>query len=115
MKLYEGMFLVDPIQASASWDKVAEHIHNILNKAGAKIIQEVNWGDRKLAYDIKRQKRGTYYLVYFETPPQTISQIKVDCQLSEYLLRTLFLSIKEVPKIKEIKPITQDTAAEKAG
>lgn len=103
LKLYEGLFLIDPVQASTDWDKIINHIHDILTKAQAKIIQETKWGERKLAYAVKKQKRGTYYLVYFEAPPQKISQIKADCLLSEYLLRTLFLVAKRVPEIKEQK------------
>jgi len=107
LKLYEGMFLIDPIQASTHWDKSIEHLHGILKKAQAKIIQETKWAERRLAYDIKGQQRGTYYLVYFEAPPQKISQLKNDCQLSEYFLRTLFLSIERVPQAKESIPVTR--------
>ena len=105
MNQYEGMFLIDPVQASTNWNKVTEHIHGILTKAQAKIIRETKWDDRKLAYEIKHQKRGSYYLVYFEAPPQNISQIKADCQLSEYLLRTLFLVAKKIPDSKEQKSL----------
>lgn len=90
-KYYEVMFLVDPLQAATNYNKVREHIHEILNKYKAKIIKEGKWADRTLAYPIRQQRKGTYILVYLEMEPNDVSKIENDCQLSEIVLRVLML------------------------
>lgn len=98
MKTYEAMFLVDP--ASSTKDgKMPEHIHNMLDKYQVKILREMKWADKNLAYKIKGNRRGTYYLSYFEAEPENISKIRRECDLSTSLIRSLILVIE--PSIKE--------------
>ena len=49
------------------------------------------WDDRRLAYEIKGQKRGVYILAYFKAPGVDISHVERDCNLSEKVLRALIL------------------------
>lgn len=91
MKPYEGLFLVDPAQASTAWEAVLSHTKEIVTKYSGKILQANKWAERKLAYPIKRQKRGTYILVNFEAPPESITKINADCRLSEIILRAMIL------------------------
>jgi len=104
LKRYEGMFLVEPVKASTNWDEVTKHIEEVITKHGGKVIQSIKWAERKLAYPIKKQKRGTYVLVDFEAPPASIDKIKADSVLSEIILRALIV----IPsKISVIKPIEE--------
>jgi small subunit ribosomal protein S6 len=64
-KLYEAMFLVDSAKAAADWEGLQRHIRNILERAEAEIVSIKKWDERKLAYDIGRNSRGTYVLCYF--------------------------------------------------
>ncbi|MBI4713350.1 MAG: 30S ribosomal protein S6 [Planctomycetes bacterium] len=96
--IYEAMFLVDPVQAASNYNKVREHIANILNKHNVKVLKETKWTERSLAYTIKRQKRGTYILMYLEAPTDSIAKINAECELSETVLRVLMLKVKSVPK-----------------
>ena len=98
MNNYEGMFLLNPVEAKRDWDAAAAHVQNILKKNGAEISTNYRWDERKLAYDVKRQKRGVYYLVYFKTPENSIAAIKRECYLSEIVMRTLILRLEgEIP------------------
>jgi len=99
------MFLVEPMQASTNWGGVLQHIRQILVKHKAKVIKISKWAERKLAFDIKKQKRGTYILIYFEAPSESISRIKADCQLSEIILRVLILLLNK----KQIQKLTAKT------
>ena len=93
MKLYEGMFLLDSSQASKDkgWDAVTAHVHAVLERHGAQIVKSNKWGERKLAYEIARQKRGTYMLVHFNAEGAAIGRIRRDTGLSDIILRALIL------------------------
>lgn len=108
MNTYEAMFIVEPVLASTQWDTVVKHIQDILTKYQAKVIKISKWAIRKLAYEIRKQKRGTYILVYFEAPPQNIARIRADCQLSEIIMRTLILKLnkKEIQKLQNVQTQT---------
>jgi small subunit ribosomal protein S6 len=85
---YEGMFLVSPAEA-ADLDAIVEHLKDICARAGASIIALRKWDERRLAYEIAKNKRGVYFLSYLEAPPQAIAEIDRLCNLSERVLRIL--------------------------
>lgn len=90
-KLYEGMFLFDANLAGKDWPGLEQHVHDLLKKHGAKLEYSERWPDRKLAYEIGRSKKGTYYLTYFKSEAEGIVGLERDCQLSERILRLLVL------------------------
>jgi small subunit ribosomal protein S6 len=47
------------------------------------------WDERRLAYEIDKQKRGVFILTYFKAPTSSISGLERDCNLSETILRLL--------------------------
>ncbi|MBI4600346.1 MAG: 30S ribosomal protein S6 [Planctomycetes bacterium] len=90
-KLYEGMFLFDSNLAAKDWPGLERLVQEILHKSSAELVYSERWPDRKLAYDIKGCKKGTYYLTYFKAPPHALKTIERDSLLSEKVLRVLIL------------------------
>jgi len=101
LRLYEGMFIISDTVAGSDWEATVEHVEGLLKNRGAEIIKSEKWEERKFAYKLKGHKRGTYLLVYFNAPTDSISPIKRDFELSDNVLRTL---IVKVDKVKESKP-----------
>ena len=87
---YEAMFLLSQAVA-ADLGTAVDHIKEILARGHAEIIAMKKWDDRRLAYEIKGQKRGVYILAYFKAPGVDISHVERDCNLSEKVLRALIL------------------------
>jgi small subunit ribosomal protein S6 len=85
---YEGLFLF-PQAAVADLQGAADHVLEILNRAGAQIISFKKWDERRLAYEIRGNKRGLYFLAYFKVNGSKFPQIERDCNLSETLLRAM--------------------------
>jgi len=88
---YEGMFLLEPTIATKEWDKVQEEVQRLVAKAEGKIVSSNKWGERKLAFPIRGHKRGSYLLAYLDVGEAGIAKIRHDCELSETILRVLFL------------------------
>jgi small subunit ribosomal protein S6 len=97
-KLYEGMFLFDSNLAMKDWPGLEKHVHEILQKNQAELVYSERWPDRKLCYDIKGAKKGTYYLTYFRAPPNAVKGVQHDSELSERILRLLVLYDRELQK-----------------
>lgn len=85
---YEAMFLIGQSTA-ADLGAVISHIDELLERCGAKLISMAKWDERRLAYEIEKQKRGLYILAYFEAPAQQIAQLDRDTQMSETIMRVL--------------------------
>ncbi len=90
MRRYEGLFLFDT-NAVREWSNVVDELQRLYSRIGATPLVCVKYDERKLAYELKHRKRGTYVLAYFEAPPEKLGDLERDIQLSEVILRGLVL------------------------
>ena len=88
MKTYEAMFLFDPSFAADAGNPEKE-VARIMERADAQIVMNKKWEERKLAYEIKGRKRGSYWLTFFQADPERIGGIERDAKISECILRLL--------------------------
>jgi small subunit ribosomal protein S6 len=95
--LYEGMFLF-PQSATANLQEAIDHLKDILDKCGVSIINFSKWDDRRLAYEIDGNKRGVYFLVFFNAPTSNISEIERRCNQSEEIIRMMVTRCEHLPK-----------------
>ena len=105
---YEGMFLL-PASAAAEVDASVKLVTGIIERHGGKILVIKKWDERKLMYEIKKQKRGLYVIAYFTAPGNAIGPMERDVLLSEEVLRVLVtdaehLNQEEMEKV-EPQPI----------
>ena len=117
MAIYEGMFVLDSGRASKDWDGTKRLVDDVLARYGAKPVLADRWDERKLCYTVKRQKRGTYYLSYFEATGDAVTDIRRDLVLTEGVLRLLILAWPDdaaLPERIEVKRMMTDDDA-KAG
>lgn len=83
---YEGLFLFPQAQMG-DLQTAQDHLTDILDRAEAQLISLRKWDERRLAYEIKGNKRGVYFLVYFKCRGSAIAVIERSANLSELLLR----------------------------
>jgi small subunit ribosomal protein S6 len=100
---YEGLFLF-PQSAVSDLQGASDHVLEILNRAGAEVISFKKWDERRLAYEIRGNKRGLYFLVYFRAMADKLAGIERDCSLSEKLLRAM------VVRADQVTPETMEAA-----
>lgn len=115
------MCLLDNREVRKGWQPLKDAVTAQFTKHGAKILSDRRWDERRLAYPIKGQHRGTYLLVYFTADTQAVSAIRRDLQFNESLLRYLLLDCDEVPQTAyepeadfDVNTIPADDAPEKA-
>ncbi len=97
VKCYEGLFLF-PQTAASDLQSAVDHLKEILARAEVNIISLRKWDERRLAFEIKRNRRGLFFLVYFEAPPNAIAHIERDCNLSEQVLRTMVIRAEHLTR-----------------
>jgi len=89
--VYEAMFLATQT-AAASFGDLIDHINSLFERANAEVISMKKWDERRLAYEIDKQKRGVYILAYFKCPTDMVPHLERDVVISEKLLRVLVTS-----------------------
>jgi small subunit ribosomal protein S6 len=82
---YEAMFLLPAGDAEAA----VNLCRGVIEAHGGQVLVIKKWDERKLAYEIARQKRGLYIISFFNAPSNAAVGIERDVTLSEAILRVL--------------------------
>src|SRR5579864_8855863 len=85
---YEAMFLFGQ-SAAQDLEGVQTQVRTIVERHGGQVLVLKKWDERKLAYEIGKQKRGTYIICYYSGPGGSVSAIERDVNLSENVLRVM--------------------------
>lgn len=93
---YEGFFLF-PQAVAANLQGAIDHLDELLKRVDAEVISLRKWDERRLAYEIRGNKRGVYFLVYFRADPARLTDLERGCNLSEQLLRSMVTRADHIP------------------
>ena len=99
VNVYEGMFILDSNRYARDQAGVSGQIPDMIGKLGGEILASRLWEERRLAYPIDGHRKGAYWLTYFKLESGQLAALTRQCQLSESILRTLFLKVD--PRIAE--------------
>lgn len=91
--VYEGMFILDSNQYGRDPGGVSGQVAKMLEDAGGSVMVSRLWEERRLAFPIKGHRKGTYWLTYFRLDSAGLAGIQRQCELSDAILRSLFLKV----------------------
>lgn len=76
MNFYETVVIINPALAEDELKAACEKISDVVIKAGGEVLKVDNWGKRKLAYEMNKQKMGHYVMFIFKAPSAAIRQLE---------------------------------------
>jgi small subunit ribosomal protein S6 len=93
-KRYETVFILTPVLSEDQAKEAAKKIKKTITDLGGKIVNEENWGLKKLAYPIQKKTTGFYHLMEFAGEGQEIvSNLEVTYKRDERILRFLTVAL----------------------
>ena len=93
VNVYEGMFILDSNRYARDPNGIANTLSGMVEGLGGEMLASRLWEERRLAYPINGQRKGTYWLTYFHLESTKLSNLHRSCQLDENIMRVLFLKI----------------------
>ncbi len=78
-----------PVLSDAQMKEAVEKFKTLLTDKGAEIINEENWGIRKLAYPIDKKSTGFYNMLEYSVDPSVIAGLEIQFRRDERVLRFL--------------------------
>lgn len=92
--VYEGMFILDANRFGRDPGGISGQIPAMIENLGGEMLVSRLWEERRLAYPIKGQRKGAYWLAYFRIEGERVSDLKRQCRISDDILRSLFLKVE---------------------
>jgi small subunit ribosomal protein S6 len=104
LREYEVLYIV---RADLEDDKVQDavkRVNTLIERSGGSIERTNLWGKRKLAYEVKHQKEGSYVLQDFQLGPERVPELEAALKITDEVLRHLI-----VRKPEKAAPVTAVT------
>jgi small subunit ribosomal protein S6 len=93
INVYEGMFIFDSGRYGRDPEGVSGAISKMIEEVGGEVLVSRLWEERRLAYPLNGQKKGTYWLTYFRVEGQQLPKITRQGELNDNILRSLLLKV----------------------
>ena len=96
---YETIYILRSDAAREVTEAVAERVTEAIKTAGS-VTKIENWGRRKLAYAMGRQKRGLYVYFQYAGVGDLVSEVERTLRLQESVLKFQTVKIGEVATVE---------------
>jgi len=99
LRNYELMLIFNASLDEKAIEDECQKIFSIIEKGNGKITNSTNWGVKKLAYPIKHNENGYYFIINFEANDKIIREIDRVNKINDKILRHLI--VKDEKGLKE--------------
>jgi small subunit ribosomal protein S6 len=94
---YETLLIFDPRLNEEEVTALLTKLQETLGSLGGEVVKGESWGKRRLAYDIRKQREGTYAVLESRAEPVVVKEFERQLKLNEQVLR-YFTTRVPVPK-----------------
>ncbi|MEA2538498.1 MAG: small subunit ribosomal protein [Chloroflexota bacterium] len=98
MRRYELMLVLRPDIPDERNQAIVDRTTRQIAASGGQIVKVAPWGRRRLAYPIDRHREGSYHIVIFEAPAESIAELERGLLITEELLRHLVTRVERPAK-----------------
>jgi small subunit ribosomal protein S6 len=106
---YEILVIVDPRLTEEEVGALLSRLADTMKGLGGEVLRVENWGKRRLTYELRTQREGTYAVIEATGAPATVKEFERQLRLNEQVLR--FLTTR-VPVRKRARAAAPDELRE---
>ena len=94
MNKYEIMFIVKSTLDEETIKKTSEDLQKLINIKPCKVVEFKEMGRKKLAYPIKKEVSGYYFVMNVEATHETLAEFDRKVTINENVLRHLIIKVE---------------------
>jgi len=93
MREYELVFIIHPDLDETATNDIVDRVKGWITEAGGTVDKVDLWGKRKLAYPIRKQNEGQYFLFNIHVAPTFVVELERNLRFLEPIMRFLVTSV----------------------
>lgn len=87
MREYETIYILKPDTIADKVGEVNNRAKTIIEDGGGKILKLDNWGKRRLAYEIQKERKGVYLYWQYLGTPEIVSEFERNLRMLDPVIR----------------------------
>jgi len=108
MRKYETVFIADPDLQDQTRTDLFEKVRNIIAKQGGILTNFDDWGNKKLAYEIKKKLRGHYVCITYGGTGDLIKELERNFRLTDDVLKFMTILLSDDVTIEQLEKEIQE-------
>ncbi|RJQ41385.1 MAG: 30S ribosomal protein S6 [Nitrospiraceae bacterium] len=110
MNIYENIVILNASLADEEIETASGKIKDLITNSGGEILKSDAWGRRKLAYEIKKQKKGFYLFLVFKSPSAVIKKLEDYYKVFDPVVKYMVIKLEK----KQAESALKSSAAAEA-
>jgi len=111
---YETTYILRSTTANDGVAEVNTRVRGIIEQMGGKILKIDNWGKRRLAYEVSKERKGIYlYWLYLATPG-VVEEVERNLRMLDGVIRYLTVKVDDSIDVGARPSEIDDAAYERA-
>lgn len=115
---YETIYILRPNTPNEGVAEVNTRIRGVIEGMGGKVIKVDNWGKRRLAYEVAKERKGIYLYWLYLAQPGVVEETERNLRMLDSVIRYLTVKVDENIDVgarpTEIDETSYDKAAQTA-
>jgi small subunit ribosomal protein S6 len=111
---YETIYILRPNTPNEGVAEVNSRIKGIIENMGGKIIKVDNWGKRRLAYEVAKERKGIYLYWQYLAQPGIVEETERNLRMLDAVIRYLTVKVDENVDVTARPTEIDDSSYEKA-
>jgi small subunit ribosomal protein S6 len=87
LRLYEVLVLVDPRLGDEEVAQLSGGLQEVFSGLGGELVSAEPWGKRRLTYEVRKQREGSYVLLTVRATAAVIREFERQLKLNESVAR----------------------------
>jgi len=102
LRSYDVLVIVDPRLSEEEVAQLCGRLQESVGGLGGEVASVENWGRRRLSFELRKQREGSYVLLQVKAEPVAVREFERQLKLNESVLR--FMTTRVVERRKKPAP-----------
>ncbi|TMQ05725.1 MAG: 30S ribosomal protein S6 [Deltaproteobacteria bacterium] len=111
---YETIYILRPNTPNEGVAEVNTRIKGVIEGMGGKLIKVDNWGKRRLAYEVAKERKGIYLYWLYLAQPGVVEETERNLRMLDSVIRYLTVKVDQDIDVSARPTELDDTSFEKA-
>jgi small subunit ribosomal protein S6 len=101
-KEYETIYILRSDVDADNAEKLQQRVAEVVARENGKLLKVESWGRRKLAYAVKKQKKGVYMYVQYVGRGGLVQELERNLKLSDHVMKFQTVVLDEAIDISKV-------------